>query len=236
MGPDQLAVLANAYAFCRGELKRQGYSVGILTDFTQISPLLEASGKTVTPFFQSRFFDFNGDNGFCHLASENGHPISFYCSQVFDTGRQTYLEYHRTQLERIYGPEHQVDGSWDCRGMEAIRGRVIYSGDAMTVPGSRSVKGSLQRLQLLAKMNLYLGLSTWHDVTASVGLARAKDVSRGLGAHYGAYHIYPQATRWIDPPADRKQDDMFLFSWADDILYQARLDVAENDAVPEASN
>ncbi|MCV0427413.1 MAG: hypothetical protein K5905_18285, partial [Roseibium sp.] len=65
--------------------------------------MLETSGKEVTPFFQGRFFDFNGHNGFCHVALSKGEPISFYCSQLFDTGGMSYLEYHRAQLKRIYG-------------------------------------------------------------------------------------------------------------------------------------
>lgn len=234
MGPNDNAVLINAYSACQELLAEQGYHVGVLSDFREVNQLLRSGGKTVTPFFQNRFFDFNGHNGFCHVAMLDGAPVSFYCSQVFDTGSMNYLQYHRTQLMRIYGEEHDIDEAWVCRPMTEIKGKVIYSGDALNVEEARNTKNSLKRLQVLAKMNLYLGLLTWPDVSASVGLARGRHVALGLGFRYAAYHSYPYATRWITPPSDRKQDDAFLFSKRDDILYQAQIDACGFDLALEA--
>ncbi|WP_208993206.1 hypothetical protein [Roseibium sp. TrichSKD4] len=199
----------------------------MLLDFQEVEPLLESCQKEVTPFFKTCFFDFNAHNGFCHAAYQDGRPVSFYCSQLFDTGGLSYLEYHRRQLERIYGPDCPIDRSWACPPMEQIVGPVIYSGDALNVPGSRSLKESMLRLRALAKMNLYASLLSWPGAQASVGLARASHVSKGLGNAYGAFHTYPYATRWIKPPSDRLQDDVFLFSWQADILYQAQIDALD---------
>lgn len=224
LGPEDVSILFNAYSACRTRLYALGCSVRVLRDFREVVPTLEACGKDVTPFFQTRFFDFNGHNGFCHVAVAGDEPVSFYCSELFDTGGMTYLEYHRMQLSRIYGDAYPVDLTWTCPPMEDIKGKVIYSGDALNVSGFGSAKASLERLALIARMNLYLGLATWKDATACVGLARADRVRKSLGDVYGAFHRYPFATRWINPPPDRKQDDMFLFNWPSDVLYLAKID------------
>ncbi|CTQ61849.1 hypothetical protein LA5095_04446 [Roseibium album] len=224
LGPEDVSILFNAYSACRTRLYALGCSVRVLRDFREVVPTLEACGKDVTPFFQTRFFDFNGHNGFCHVAFAGEEPVSFYCSQLFDTGGMNYLEYHRLQLSRIYGDAYKVDHSWVCPPMEEIQGKVIYSGDALNVSGFGSAKVSLERLALIARMNLYLGLATWKDAAVCVGLARADRIRKSLGDVYGAFHRYPYATRWVNPPADRKQDDMFLFNWPSDVLYLAKID------------
>ncbi|WP_305985228.1 hypothetical protein [Roseibium sp. MMSF_3544] len=224
-------MLFNAYSACRAKLYALGCNVRVLRDFNDVVPALEACGKEVTPFFQNRFFDFNGHNGFCHVAFAGEEPVSFYCSQLFDTGGMTYLDYHRVQLARIYGAEYPIDTSWVCPPMRDIRGQVIYSGDALNIPGHGSARKSLERLALVARMNLYLGLATWKTTSACVGLARADRVRKSLGAIYGAFHAYPYATKWLNPPDDRKQDDMFLFNWPVDVLYLATIDAHETAPV-----
>lgn len=236
LGPEDVSTLFNAYSACRARLYTLGCSVRVLRDFGEVVPLLEACGKNVTPFFHTRFFDFNGHNGFCHVALEGDEPVSFYCSQLFDTGSMTYLAYHRTQLSRLYGPEHPVDLDWVCPPMTDIQGKVIYSGDALNVSGHGSARKSLERLGLIARMNLYLGLATWKDATACLGLARADRVSKSLGGVYGAFHTYPYATRWLNPPEDRKQDDVFLFNLPRDVLYLAKIDCRETGPTSEASD
>lgn len=223
MGPKLIARLGAAYETCHRQLREQGFSVEVLDDFAEIERELADRSKEVTPLFQTKFFDFNGHNGFCHVLTKDGKPLSYYCSQLVDTGVKNYLDYHRMQLHRIY-PENTVDRSWECPPMAGLSGLLMYSGEALNVPGSRTMQGSLSRLSLLARMNLYLGLKAWPGITASVGLARAAHVSRGLGEIYGARHSYPFATRWIEPPPDRRQDDAFLFSLTDDILYLAEID------------
>ncbi|WP_422039181.1 hypothetical protein [Roseibium sp.] len=227
MGPEDVSILFNAYSACRARLYGLGCTARVLRDFSEVIPALEKCGKDVTPFFQTRFFDFNGHNGFCHVAFADDEPVSFYCSQLFDTGAMQYLDYHRVQLSRIYGPEYPVDESWVCPPMKDIQGKVIYSGDALNVSGHGSARLSLERLALIARMNLYLGLATWQDANACVGLARADRVRKSLGDIYGAFHRYPYATRWLNPPEDRKQDDMFLFNWPSDVLYLAKIDAHE---------
>lgn len=227
LGPEDVSILFNAYSACRSKLYDLGCTVRVLRDFNEVTPALEAFGKEVTPFFQGRFFDFNGHNGFCHVAMAKGEPVSFYCSQLFDTGALSYLEFHRAQLTRIYGPEHPIDRQWACPPMQEIQGQIIYSGDALNVPGQGSVRQSLERLALISRMNLYLGLATWKTATACVGLARAARVRKALGEVYGALHTYPYATKWHKPPIDRKQDDVFLFNWARDVLYLAKIDAHE---------
>jgi len=236
LGPEDIATLINAYAACRSRLLALGCSVEILNDFSEVGPLLEKSGKHVTPFFQGRFFDFNKHNGFCHVAFAGDTPVSFYCSQLFDTGGMDYLSYHRAQLARIYGSEYPVDETWVCPPMTRIRGKVVYSGDALNVPGFASARKSLERLALISRMNLYLGLVTWKGVVACLGLARADRVGKALGDVYGALHTYPYATRWRNPPPDRRQDDVFLFNSAKDVLYLARIDTRETEPETEASD
>lgn len=236
MGPEDIATLINAYSACRTRLLALGCSVQVLNDFEEVGPLLTNAGKDVTPFFQSRFFDFNKHNGFCHVALADGEPVSFYCSQLFDTGGMDYLNYHRMQLSRIYGSEFPVDPSWVCPPMLKIKGKVIYSGDALNVPGYASARKSLERLALISRMNLYLGFVTWRAAIASVGLARADRVGKSLGEVYGALHTYPYATRWLNLPPDRRQDDMFLFNSAKDVLYLARIEVRETVSASEASD
>ncbi|MET1414992.1 hypothetical protein ABVF61_22150 [Roseibium sp. HPY-6] len=236
MGPENVSTLFNAYSACRSRLYALGCSVRVLRDFSEVIPALEACGKDVTPFFQTRFFDFNGHNGFCHVAFANEEPVSFYCSQLFDTGGMNYLEYHRVQLARIYGADYEVDMSWICPPMKEIQGKVIYSGDALNVKGFGSARLALERLALIARMNLYLGLATWQEANACVGLARANRVQKSLGDIYGAFHRYPYATRWINPPEDREQDDMFLFNWPSDVLYLAKIDAHETGQPSEASD
>ncbi|MCV0429733.1 MAG: hypothetical protein K5905_30210, partial [Roseibium sp.] len=122
---------------------------------------------------------------------------------------------------------YPIDRDWVCPPMQDIKGQIIYSGDALNVQGQGSVRQSLERLALLARMNLYLGLATWKEATACVGLARAARVRKALGEIYGALHTYPYATKWLNPPSDRMQDDVFLFNWARDVLYLAKIDAHE---------
>lgn len=235
LGPKEIADLSIAYSRCMAQLEGQGCRVGVIHDFSRVAEILEERGKEVTPFFQPKFFDFTGHNGFCHIAEIDGDPATFCCSQVFDTGNLSYLEFHRAQLRRVYGDPYPIDTSWTCPPMSTIKGRVIYNGDAFNSLTYRG-RNSLRRMTLLARMNLYLSLLSWPDLQASVALAKADHVSKGLGWCYSMAHIYPFATKWINIPPGRRQDDVFLFNSAQDILYHAQVDVISGNTVSEETD
>lgn len=226
MGPNSIAILSRAYAQCMIRLNDMGFTVTVLHDFEEVSAVLRKAGKSATLQFNTKLFDFNGCNGFCHLVEKDGEPVSTFCSQLMDTGLKNLQEFHWMQLDRLYPAEDSmIDRTWSCPPMTKLTGPLMYSGDACNPVGARTTRSSLERLRLVAKLNLFLGLISWQTIRASVGLARAADVRRGLGAVYGAYHTCPFATRWRQLPDDRRQDDVFLFSHSADILHQAEIEV-----------
>ncbi|WP_156884435.1 hypothetical protein [Stappia stellulata] len=236
IGPLKTDVFARARDILSARLNEMDLEYRVDVDFRAIVHNIEASGKHVTEHFQLQHFEFNREDSFCLTLLHEGRPVVFYCSQVFDTGDMSFLEHHRNRLARFYRPygEDLLDETWSCKPMEEIRGRVCYSGEALTAESFRSTGKSRRALALGAQISLFLSMMSWAP-DWSVGLARDKHVRLGLGYIYGACRQYPLATIWHDPAPGRMQDDAFLVSSRADALYLAEC-VSRASRLAEASD
>ncbi|SDU06569.1 hypothetical protein [Stappia sp. ES.058] len=222
IGPLKTDAFARARDILAKKLHAMDLDYRVDVDFHDIVRNIETCGKHVTEHFQLQHFEFNRENGFCLTLLHQGRPVVFYCSQVFETGDMTFLEHHRNRLARLYRSvgHDLLDDTWSCKPMEEIRGRVSYSGEALTVEAFRSTGKSRRALALGAQISLFLSMMSWAP-DWSVGLARDKHVRLGLGYIYGACRQYPLATIWHEAVPGRMQDDAFLVSSREDALYLA---------------
>ncbi|MCA1240917.1 hypothetical protein LC092_00550 [Stappia stellulata] len=236
IGPLKTDVFARARDILARKLHEMDLEYRVDVDFRDIVQSIEKAGKHVTEHFQFEHFEFNRENGFCLTLLHEGKPVVFYCSQVFETGDMSFLEHHRNKLTRLYRSVGQdlLDETWSCRPMQEIRGRVCYSGEALTAEEFRSTGKSRRALAHGAQMALFLSMMSWAP-DWSVGLARDKHVRLGLGYIYGACRQYPLATIWHDPAPGRQQDDAFLVSSREDALYLAEC-VSRASRLLEASD
>jgi len=119
-----------------------------------------------------------------------------------------------------------MDEDWICAPMAAIKGRVVYSGDAITRQDFRG-HNSIRCIEKLANLSLLMIAMIWPKAEWVFGLAPYEHVSRGLAARYGAANIYPGGERWISPPRTetgklaRENNFWFLSTHRDDVVYRA---------------
>jgi hypothetical protein len=226
---EQKNLLLKAYSRLETLINAEGYTIRIETNFEKIREEIEAAGKEVSQHFWPMFFDYNFNNGFCTILDYEGEGVAYLCYQRIDLGGMNFWDKHLQRLRQCFGqdPHARLNADWVCDPMKDYTGVGAYSGDALTNPKWRS-RGAKEMLELGAALSQVLALLYWPEIEWIVGMARERDIKRGLGAIYGATTTVPLAEVWdvlprnADGSLARQNGYWFLATRRENALFLAK--------------
>ncbi|MEQ8354907.1 MAG: hypothetical protein RH942_05170 [Kiloniellaceae bacterium] len=204
--------------------ERHGMTIEVSSDFDEFRRIRSSQAKRppISPIFDSKVCEINGDNGFwIKGTSEAGELVHIQAVRLEDLTDITLGE-HLHRCREIYAPPGvavDLEHSQFCAtpSSRVISGKVCYHGELWLKGGPGGYRGH-GLTAALPRLALALAHLTWSP-DFMFGLVHPMAACKGLPAREGYMHLEPGGILWQRSDLEEIYDEWLVWMSHNDLQY-----------------